>query len=311
MIMNSNSQFIQIAVLSTFTVAAPLLIAGSRSSAIYSITTDVTDNGGQTVGSASYSNIGSAGRISGISAVESPSEILKAGYLGQLYEVVGLSVTSASPTVNESATLQLAAWRLLDDATLLPAIPTEVTWGILSGPIAEISPVGLLSAGVVYQDTGASVAASVGGLGCTLGFQVINVQTDDFGSYAGDGIGDAWQVEYFGLPPNGFAGPYMDPDGDGQNNLFEFTAGVVPTNPASLFRFRIEGVPDEPERKRLIFSPRLSDRNYTVIASTDLSFGNFVPLANSLFIDDNDQRTVTDLDAVEFTKFYRVEITKP
>ena len=44
---------------------------------------------------------------------------------------------------------------------------------------------------------------------------VLNVNPDNFGIYAGDGVGDTWQVQYFGLPPNPAAGPLLDPDVDG------------------------------------------------------------------------------------------------
>ena len=48
-----------------------------------------------------------------------------------------------------------------------------------------------------------SYAGSTGSLNLT----VLNVNQDNFGSYAGDGIGDDWQVQYFGLPSNPAAGP--------------------------------------------------------------------------------------------------------
>ena len=58
---------------------------------------------------------------------------------------------------------------------------------------------------------------------------------------AGDGIDDAWQVQYFGLPPNANAGPLRDPDGDGRNNRDEWIAGLSPADPASVFKLRIAG----------------------------------------------------------------------
>ena len=68
------------------------------------------------------------------------------------------------------------------------------------------------------------------------------------GSYAADGVGDDWQFQYFGLNnPN--AAPLLDPDGDGQNNLFEFTAGLVPTNPLSRFLVSIAPVPGQPTHR--------------------------------------------------------------
>jgi len=63
---------------------------------------------------------------------------------------------------------------------------------------------------------------------------VINVGNDDFGSYAGDGLDDAWQVSYFGSDnPN--AAPGADPDGDFMSNRGEYIAGTIPTNATSHF----------------------------------------------------------------------------
>jgi PKD repeat protein len=45
-----------------------------------------------------------------------------------------------------------------------------------------------------------------------------------------------WQVQYFGSTNNPAAAPDADPDGDGQNNMMEFTSGTDPTNSASAFR---------------------------------------------------------------------------
>jgi len=46
----------------------------------------------------------------------------------------------------------------------------------------------------------------------------------------------AWQIQYFGSTTNPAAAASADPDGDGQNNLAEFTAGTDPTNSASALR---------------------------------------------------------------------------
>jgi len=72
--------------------------ADSRSSANYTIATDTTDSGGTRVTSAAYTHDGSLGGVTGIAAVASPAETAKSGYIGQLYEVTGLTLTSASPT---------------------------------------------------------------------------------------------------------------------------------------------------------------------------------------------------------------------
>ena len=69
----------------------------------------------------------------------------------------------------------------------------------------------------------ATASASLSGVTGSLDLTVINLLADNFGSYAGDGIDDDWQVSFFGLDnPN--AAPNVDFDGDEQDNLFEFLA---------------------------------------------------------------------------------------
>jgi hypothetical protein len=58
----------------------------------------------------------------------------------------------------------------------------------------------------------------------------------------GDGIPDAWMVEYFGHPTGQATDQSRaedDADGDGMTNLQEYIAGTIPTNAASVFRAAI------------------------------------------------------------------------
>src|ERR1700679_2541246 len=93
--------------------------AGPRTSASYSIIADTADRGGVRTTSAAYTNDGSAGEVVGLATVASPAEVARNGYAGQLYDIVGLAVNSASVSnqVNETAPLQLAAWQMLDDTS--------------------------------------------------------------------------------------------------------------------------------------------------------------------------------------------------
>ena len=284
------------------------VLAGTRSSATYSIAAETNDAGGQRAASSSYTNDGSAGAIVGISTVVSTSEMVKAGYIAQLYDVSGLLLNSAAPDVNETGMVQLAAWQLLDDATLLTTDANAVTWGIVSGPIADITASGLATAGAVSQNTSATVSGTFGGFTGSLNLTVLDSIPDNFGAYAGDGLGDDWQVQFFGVN-NPAAAPAFDPDGDGQTNQFEFTAGLVPNDPASVFHLRIAPFPGQPSRKKVIFSPRLDGRAYVVESRLTLN-GAWQPLTASTQSDNGAERTVTDLDAVG-AKFYRIEITKP
>ena len=286
-------------------LAASPVIAGIRTSANYSITTEIADAGGRRVTSANYTNDASAGSIAGTSA----APLAKYGYIGQLYDVTGLIVNSATPSVDEAATLQLAAWQLLDDATFLATDPGAVTWAVASGPITDVSTTGLATAGPVFENTSATVSGTLGGFTGSLNFTVLDSIPDNFGAYAGDGLGDDWQVQNFG-ENNPLAAPALDPDGDGVSNAFEFTAGLIPNDPVSTFHFKIAPVPGQPLRKNVIFSPRLADRTYLV--ESRLTLGDpWLPLGSSTESDNGTERTVTDLSAGGGKKFYRVEITKP
>ncbi len=285
------------------------VVATPRTSSSYSITAEVADIGGTRSSSANYTNDGSAGPVSGVSTVAAPVQTAKSGYVAQLYDVSGLLLNSATPDVNETDTLQFAAWQLLDDATLLATDENAVTWNIVSGPLIEISASGLATTDAVSQITSASVSGTFGGFTGSLNFTVLDTIPDNFGAYAGDGLGDDWQVQFFG-ENNPLAAPALDPDGDGADNNFEFTAGLIPNDPASTFQMRLAPVPGQPVRRRIIFSPRLDGRTYTV--QSRLTLGDaWQPLGSSTQSDVGSERTVTDLSAGGARKFYRVEITAP
>jgi hypothetical protein len=291
-------------------LSAVTAIAGQRTSVNYSITAETGDVGGRRAASANYTNDGSAATVAGISTVAAPLETAKHGYMGQLYEVTGLALNAATANVNEGETLQLGAWHSLDDATFLSVSSNLVTWTAPVAPIASISPSGLATAELVYQDTPAALEGMFGGFTGLFNLTVLNVNIDDFGAYAGDGIADDWQVQFFGFDnPN--AAPGLDPDGDGATNSFEYLAGLVPTDPNSVLRLHLEAVPGQPEMRRIIFAPRLDGRTYAVKSSAVLNGAMWQPLDQSIESDNGDERTVTDLTATGPKKFYRIEITKP
>jgi len=214
--------------------------------------------------------------------------------------------------VNEGGTLPLSAAQLLDDATTLAVPAASVAWSVAAGPLTGINASGVATAGLVYQNTAATAQGNYSTYTSTLALTVLNVNLDNFGAYAGDTLDDAWQVQYFGQPPNALAGPMEDISGTGQTNLFKFVAGLNPLDPNSRFFLKIDSVPGQPGQKNLIFSPRLPDRTYTVKSKPDLATGAFAPLTNpSAPADNGDERIVTDLGASGAAKFYQIEITKP
>lgn len=209
--------------------------AGPRSSASYTLTTDTVSHGGTRMTSAAYTNDGSAGGIVGISSVAAPAETMKSGYIGQLTEITALQLAASLTTVNEGTTRQLTAAATMDDATTSALLATDVSWSVPGGPLTSISTSGLATAETVYQNTAATAQGVYAGIMGTLNLTVINTNTDDIPGYSGDGLDDAWQVQFFGLNnPN--AAPLLDPDGDGHTNAFENLAGINPTSAASFFR---------------------------------------------------------------------------
>ena len=290
---------------------ATSLHAGPRTSASYSIVTDSNDAGGSRSSSASYTHDGSAGGSTGISTSIAPAQTVKHGYVGQLTEVTALQLAASPATVNEMSTRQLSAVQILDDLTTTAVPAASIAWSMQGGPLSSISSGGLVTATSVYRHEIAVAQGIYAGVLGLIGLTVLDTVPDNFGTYAADGLGDDWQVQYFGLSnPN--AAPLMDVDHDGHTNLFEFTAGIVPTDPASKFDLRIEPVPGFPTQKRITFSPRLSTRTYTVKAATTLAVGTvWIPLTGSTTSDAGDVRAVTDTTATGTAKFYQVQIVKP
>jgi hypothetical protein len=283
--------------------------AGSRTSANYSIPTDTADNGGRRATTAAYSNDGSVGGIGGLSSVVSPSESAKHGYIGQLIDVTNI-VVSANPTnVNENSTRQLAARLAYNDGTVSPLAAASVGWSVVNGPLSGVNASGLATATNVYQDTLATVRGASGGRSNTLGLLVLNTGIDDFAFYAGDGIDDAWQVQYFGQN-NANAQPGQDPDADGQTNRFEYVAGTIPTDAASKFRLNISNVVGQANQRALQFSPRFPTRTYTPVARAFVDSGTFLNVTG-IVSDAGTVRTVTDTNANGATKIYRVRIDYP
>ena len=125
---------------------------------------------------------------------------------------------------------------------------------------------------------------------------MINVSNDDLPGYTGDGIDDAWQVQYYGLN-NPHAAPNFVSDGSGLTNSFKYTAGLVPNNPASKFTLGNTPVNDQPGKQSITFSPIVAGRNYIVQFSLDLSAGSWQPLTGFTQSDNGIVRTVTDLSA--------------
>ena len=169
-----------------------------------------------------------------------------------------------------------------------PALPAGLTLntstGVISGtPSAEsVAAIHTITA----TNTGGSTTAD-------LGITVVS-------AYA------AWSTQYLLTQ-----GPDGDDDGDGNSNYFEFVAGLVPTDASSVFKTAASSVPGQLNQLKIVISPIIGGRTYTVKSSTALNPANWIPLSNPTVSDDGNERTVIDTAATEERKFYRIEINIP
>lgn len=288
---------------------AGALPAGSRSSPDYSVLSDNLNGGGLISASPNYANHGSidGGTAAGTSAAGLLAA--KAGYIGQLTEATGLFVTAATTDVPELGTLPLGASQILDDATTTALLPASVSWSISSGPLSSVSPGGLVTAAAVYQNTPATVQATAGGFIGSLNLMVLDTQPDNFGSYAGDGIDDAWQFQYFGLN-NPQAAPGVDASGSGQTNLFKFVAGLNPLDPNSRFVVQASAVSGQATQREVRFSPVVNGRTYTVRATENLAEGGWMTLPGGVQMNGS-EGVFLDTNATGPKRFYEVQISRP
>jgi hypothetical protein len=283
------------------------LEAASRTSANYSVIVETADSGGGQSTSGSYSSTCSLGGIGGVVSVGAPRETLRVGYAGELFEVKSLTATATPAMVAEGSTTQLAGVATLDDGTTAGLGGADIQWKLVSGTLSSINSSGLATAGLVYTNEVAAIWAGYLGGSNTISLVVVDSDQDNYGSYANDGLPDWWQIAHFGFS-NTNAAPGADPDHDGQNNLMEFIAGTDPTSASSVFTLLITNVAGQITHKNLSFGPCLPGRDYTVEFCTNLASGAFAVLTGGAETDNGSERTVTDLNANQLQKFYRVKI---
>jgi hypothetical protein len=266
--------------------------------------TSTFDSGGGISTSATYVVDSSLGTIAGNSAGGSVSN--SGGGPVTQPSVTTLSVAAAPVSVSQGGTSQLSGTATMDDTTVTTLTGSDITWGSVTYPFQSVDGHGVLTAVAnVYASPVGTVSGSY--LGATG-----NASVQVLGPYANAGIPDAWLVQYFGMPPNPNAAPTADADGTGQNNLFKYVAGLDPRNPASVFVLQIQNVNGQPSRKNLMYNPIVSGRTYTAQFSTDLVGGSYAALGSfSGPMTNGNQATVTDLNATQASKFYRIRITYP
>jgi len=206
--------------------------AAGQSSASYLITAEALgpQGGFITNSSGCGMNVGMGDSVGVCS--NGPGLQVKAGFVGQLYDLTGIDVIAHPGTVNEKGTCQLLAIGSFDDGTR-GALEGNPHWSTVYGPVVTIDSSGLATTRNVYQDTWARARGRYDYKTDTADFLVANVGRDDYLSYAGDGLPDDWQVAHFG-EENPLAAPGQDPDGDRSDNMGEWTADTHPSNDLSV-----------------------------------------------------------------------------
>ena len=286
------------------------LAAAVRESADYGIAAESTAGGGGRSISAAYTNDAGIGGIVGLSTLTAPAGVVRHGYVGQLYDVVLMNAHATPTSVDENAHTQLGARLVLDDEGWIELNPATVNWSVASGPLTGITAAGLATAGSVWQDTMATVTGHHSGHEAMLGILVRDVDPDNLGLYAGDGLPDQWQVAHFGLN-NPLAAPDADPDGDGQDNAFEELVGGDPTDPRDRFALEITRLGGGTADFRI--TRAIPGRTYELLAYQNPFDPAAFDLIQSLAVDEPSPGPVTlhDPAATQASRFYTLRITKP
>lgn len=148
-------------------------------SANYSLQVISLDGGGLHNSSANYANDGGFDGFAGLVSGAPSQDVLRIGYPGQLYEVMAFDLAAPSNHLSEGASMHMVAVQSLDDGTL-NLVNTLAQWSAV-GPIAAVSPGGLVTAGGVASDTVATIQARLEGRVASYSLMVINVsETKDF-----------------------------------------------------------------------------------------------------------------------------------
>lgn len=245
----------------------------------------------------------SLGEVAGTVSNASSGLLMKTGYAGQLVNTVSISVHATPLTVNEEGTSLLTAVATYDDNT---RVVPDVAWYATSGPIAAVDPDGTVHAGAIYQDTPARVEARHPSATGVVFLTVLDVLKDNYGTYAMDGIADAWQVLHFGTN-NLDAAAAADSDHDGQTNYFEYVAGTLPTNPLSFFTMRIEK-DSFTNQARIVMDPTYGNRSYWLLGNTNLVTGSWQVKTDVQAQTNGTELSITDLSASNAVQFYRAGI---
>ena len=93
----------------------------------------------------------------------------------------------------------------------------------------------------------------------------------------GDGLPDAWEIQYFGAINDPRATPNADPDNDGFTNLQEYLSGTNPTDRNSYLRFDSVSVVGN---QTMIRFSAAAGKTYTLLYRDELGSGTWLKLTD-------------------------------
>jgi len=298
-----------------FLLLAPALaLATPRTSNNYSLAPEGLVSGGQS-SSASYALDGAIDSSSGPVAT-SANYTLKPGYVGQLYDVVSVTVSAAISSVNEGDPNQMTASALLDDDSTLALAANDVAWSVVIGPVSGVSAAGLAQTVPTFTDMVATIRADLGAFNGTGDFTVVNVNPDDTGPVAGDGIDDGWQFENFDANNDdeldgteaANADPNANPDNDPNTNDLEWLSGFDPNDPASFFSWLISGKTGP--AVEVVANKVIPGTVYNFQSTLDLENGPWATVDSLLPGAEALDQPFSHAAATELERWYRFELEK-
>jgi hypothetical protein len=295
---------------------APLSLAAqtASTSASFALNQDGGGSGGGRISNAGATIVadtstgGSFG--GGVSNVTTSGFQMKPNYTGQLSDVENVTVAASPATVDEGGTRQFEAVATMDDGTTLTN-PLSTIWEFVGQAIVSLdAPTRTATAGIVFEDTPATVEATILGTTGDLEVTILNINADNFAEYAGDGLDDGWQVNFFGTPPNTDAGPGENPDGDPFNNADEFLTGFSPVDGGDFLKLSLQSV--SAGTATLVINKVIPGPIYTIWAGTDLSgsFPEVVTGSAYTYLAEETDTLVIDTSAGSGRKFYILEVTE-
>lgn len=226
---------------------------------------------------------------------------LRAGFPGQLYDVVAVEVASPTGGVAEGSAAAFDVVGQCDDGSRL--VPAAESWDIVAGPIATLDGGGQAMLAAVYRVETGVVQATAFGFTGQGAVRVLDSDPDNYGLYAHDNIQDLWQIGYFGpSSTNGLAG--ADPDGDRDDNYYEFIAGTDPLLPGSAFRVTVS----RSGGLRVAGAPAGTNRTYRLQQAASLRPGVWTDVGEGTGFLSNGQWVVTGLSGTNALQNYRMAV---